>query len=58
MISILELYDLIFSRYLNCYGTYIDLLHDSDSITLRNTLRYRMDIYYEILEIIYNSINE
>ena len=58
MISILELYDLIVCRYLNCYRAYIDLLADNDSLNLGNTLIHRMNIYYEILEIIYNSINE
>ena len=58
MISIVELYDLIASRYLNCYREYIDLLNNGINIELGHNLLHRMYIYYEILEVIYDSINE
>ena len=57
MINILELYDLIACRYLNCYRVYLDILNNSNTLELRDTLLHRMHIYYD-LEIIYNSIDE
>ena len=58
MISITELYDLIARRYLNCYRGYVDLLNNDIDLELRYNLIFRMHIYYEILEVIYDSINE
>ena len=42
-------------RYLNCYKEYID---NTTSLELKYNLLHRMHIYYEILEIIYDNINE
>ena len=58
MINIFELHDLVACRYLNCYRTYIDLLTNNDALKLRGTLLHRMHIYYAILELIYDSVNE
>ena len=58
MISIVELYDLIARRYLNSYSEYIDILNNGINLELRHSLLHRMHIYYEILEVIYDSINE
>ena len=58
MINILELYDLIAYRYLNCYRAYLDILNNGDILELRDTVLHRMHIYYEILEIMAKSINE
>ena len=58
MINIIELYNLKAKRYLNCYKEYIDNLDNRISLELKYTLFHRMHIYYEILEIIYDSINE
>ena len=55
MISSIDLFNLISSRYLNCYRTYLELLQDDSTIELRTTLLHRMHIYYEIQEIIYDS---
>ena len=55
MISGIDLFRLISSRYWNCYNTYFDIIQDETTIELRTTLLHRMHIYYEILEIIYNS---
>ena len=58
MINIVELYGLVAPcRYLNCYSPYLDSLND-DVLELRATLLHRMHVYYEILELIYDSINE
>ena len=58
MIDILELYDLMAYRYLNYCRAYLDILNNDDVLELRDTLLHMMHIYYEILESIYNSINE
>ena len=58
MISTVELYDLMTRRYLNCYKEYIDLLNNGINIELRHNLLHRMHIYYEILKVIYDSVNE
>ena len=58
MINTVELYDLIASRYLNCYKNYLELLQENIEPNLRYCLFFRMHKYYEILEIIYDSINE
>ena len=58
MISIVELYNLLANRYLNCYIEYIDLLNNSINLEFRYNLFHIMHIYFEILEIIYDSINE
>ena len=58
MISIGELYDLVAIRYLNCYKAYIELLSDNADTNLRYDLCHRMHIYYEILEVIYDNLNE
>ena len=58
MINITELYDLITRRYLNCYREYIDLLDNRTNPDLRYNLLHRMNIYYEILEVVYDTINE
>ena len=55
MISNIDLFNLISSRYRNCYNTYLDIIHDENTLELRTTLLHRMHIYYEILEIIYNN---
>lgn len=55
MISSIELFRLISTRYWNCYNTYYELLLEETTIELRTTLLHRMHIYYEILEVIYNS---
>ena len=58
MISIVKLCDLIVNRYLNCYKTYLDLIKDNNSSAdIRYNLIHRMYIYYEILEVIADSIN-
>ena len=57
MLNIMELYNLIACRYLNCYRAYLDTLND-DVLELRAALLCIMHIYYEIIEIIHNSINE
>ena len=48
---------LIAGRYLNCYHAYLDTLND-DVLELKTTLLHRMHIYYKILEVIHDSINE
>ena len=58
MFNIVELFNLISFRYLNYYSTYLDLINDNNKIELRTTLLHRMHIYYEILEIIYDSQHE
>ena len=58
MINITELYDLIARRYLNCYREYIGLLNNGINLELSHSLLHRMHIYYELLEVIYDSINE
>ena len=58
MLNIIEFFNLISSRYLNCYRTYLDLLNDDDTIELRTTLLHRMHIYYEILKVIFDSQHE
>ena len=58
MINILEFYDLIAIRYLNCYRTYIDLISSNSDDELRYNLYLRMKVYYELLEEIFGSIYE
>ena len=58
MISIVELYNLIARKYLNYYREYIDFLDNKINPDLRYNLLHRMHIYYEILKVIYDSINE
>ena len=58
MFNTIELYDLIARRYLTCYREYIDLLNNGINIELRHNLLHRMHIYFEILEVIYDSISE
>ena len=58
MISIVELYNLVAIGYLNCYKAYIELLSGNTNPNLRYDLCHRMHIYYEILEVIYDSFNE
>ena len=55
MVIIIELFNLISFRYLNCYRTYSEILQDNSTIELRTTLLHRMHIYYEILEIIHDN---
>ena len=55
MISSIDLFRLISTRYWNCYNTYYEFLQEETTIELRTTLLHRMHIYYEILEVIYNS---
>ena len=55
MINTIDLHDLIAKRYLNCYKEYID---DETGLELEYNLLYRLNMCYEILEIIYDSINE
>ena len=55
MLSIIELYNVVACRYLNCYRTYLEILQDDSTIELRTTLLHIMHIYYEILEIIHRS---
>ena len=45
-------------KYLNCYKKNIDILDDRINPELRYNLLHKMHIYYEILELIYDSINE
>ena len=58
MINILEFYDLVAIRYLNCYRTYIDLINSNSDDELRYNLYLRMKVYYELLEKIFDSIHE
>ena len=58
MINIIELYDLVAIRYLNCYKAYIDLISSESEYELKYKLYHRMQIYYDILKIIFNNINE
>ena len=58
MINILKLYDLIACKYLNCYRVYIDPLNNYDVLEVRGVLFHRIHMYYEILKLIYDSINE
>ena len=58
MLNIIELFNLISFYYLNCYCTYLYLLNDNDTIKLRTTLLYKIHIYYEILEVTFNSQHE
>ena len=55
MILSIDLFRLISTRYWNCYNTYFELIQEENTVELRTTLLHRMHIYYEILEIIYNS---
>ena len=55
MISSIDLLNITSSRYLDCYRTYLEILQYDSTIELRTTLLRRMDIYYEILEVLYNS---
>ena len=56
MFSIIELYNLIARRYLNRYKKYINNI--DDRTILKYNLLHRTYIYYEILELIYDNINE
>ena len=58
MINILEFYDLLAIRYLNCYRVYIDLMSSNSNHKLRYNLYFRMQVYYELLEEIFDSIYE
>ena len=58
MLNIIELFNLVSFCYLNCYRTYLDILNDDNTLELRTALLHRMHIYYEILEIIYDSQHE
>ena len=58
MINILEFYDLIAIRYLNFYRTYIDLISSNSDHELRYNLYRRMQVYYELLKEIFDSIYE
>ena len=55
MINTIELYNLLARRHLNCYNEYKD---NETKLDLKYNLLYRMNIYYEILDLIYDSINE
>ena len=55
MINVINLYNLIAKRHLDCYKEYID---NRTSLELKYNLLYRISIYYEILEIIYDSVNK
>ena len=55
MLNIIQLFNLVSSRYLNCYRTCLDILNDDDTVELRTILLHRMHIYYEILEVIYDG---
>ena len=58
MINMLEFYDLITIRYLNFYRAYIDLISSNPDHELRYNLYLRMQVYYELLEEIFDSIYE
>ena len=58
IINILELYNLLACTYLNCYHAYLEILNNDDVLEFWSTLLHRMHIYYEILEIRYDSVNE
>ena len=58
MINILEFYDLIAMRYLNYYRAYIDLISNNFDHELRYNLYLRMQVYYKLLEEIFNIIYE
>ena len=48
MINIVELYDIIAYRYLNCYRAYLDSLHN-DNLELRLTLLHRTGMKRQII---------
>ena len=53
-----EFYDLLAIRYFNCYRAYIDLMSSDSDHELRYNLYLRMQVYYELLEEIFDSIYE
>ena len=55
MISSIDLFRVISSGYWNCYNFYFEVIQEENTIELRAALLHRMHIYYEILEMIYNS---
>ena len=55
MINTIELYNLIARRYLTCYKEYLD---EETRLDFKYKLLYRLNVYDEILEVIYDRINE
>ena len=58
MINMLKFYDSIAMRYVNCYRAYINLISSNSDYKLRYNFYHRMQVYYKILEVIFNSIYE
>lgn len=54
MISTIELYDIISSRYLNLYYAYIE----EENLACRQNLFNSMFPYYELIEIVFYSFDE